>query len=284
MNRLKKVKQIKIERLSDGLNSKKEEKKIKEKEDKSINNDELMNYMMNIFSNELYDEDIEEYFSVDIDIKVDEENEKEVKIKKHITKIEELYEKTIKIKEKHILLEASDFPSQVNEKRISTFMNDFKNKLKINDDDKITKETSSEIKNKAYIVESDVSTDQVNTLNSIKTNQKDIDRSSIEALLENEEIEFEDDLYKGIKYNEEEVLERVLVISHSGFILEVLNVINKIRGLSPLEIDIINNCSITILRIFCSICNGRCIGNGDGCEVEYNLIMINNNSHLEFLA
>lgn len=283
MNRLKKVKQIKIEKLTEGLNLKTEEKKINVKEDKSISNDELMNYMMNIFSNELYDEDIEEYFSVDVDIKV-EENEKEQKIKKHLIKIEELYEKTIKIKEKNILLEVSDFPSQVNEKRISTFMNDFKNKLKNNDDDKKTKEPSSQINIKSCIVESDVSTNQVNTLNSIETNQKEIDRSSIEALLENEEIEFEDDLYKGIKYNEEEVLERVLVISHSGFILEVLNVINKIKGLSPLEIDIINNCSITILRIFCSICNGRCIGNGDGCEVEYNLIMINNNSHLEFLA
>jgi hypothetical protein len=92
--------------------------------------------------------------------------------------------------------------------------------------------------------------------------------------------------YKG--FNENEEINRILVVSHSGFISELINVIRKLKGLKIKEKNITNNTGIHVIKIYCSYCgiNNVC-KNVNECQtmgkIEFDFILTNECSHLSIL-
>ena len=82
--------------------------------------------------------------------------------------------------------------------------------------------------------------------------------------------------YLGYSYN---TLPRILMVSHSGLILEFFNIIRQRKGI---DIKTTNDCklaSLFVLKIYCFNCGGICLSKKD-CKIEYDLILYNSTQHL----
>jgi hypothetical protein len=72
---------------------------------------------------------------------------------------------------------------------------------------------------------------------------------------------------------------RILLISHGLFIA---NIINAIRAKKNLQLSFTNDIlpsSLTVIRIYCSICGSVCYSKSN-CRLEFDLILYNNVDHL----
>ena len=112
--------------------------------------------------------------------------------------------------------------------------------------------------------------------------QKNIKKDILYQKIEEYKKEKEEDKivkpYKG--YMEDTQFKKLLIISHSGFISEVMNCL-KIRN----EIKILNSempkySSLYVIRIYCVNCVVMC-ENKINCNLKYNVLLVNDISHLE---
>lgn len=168
--------------------------------------------------------------------------------KDRIEQINKLFDRILSLKEKHILLMPNEVLSQEKEDVISQHMSCLK-------------------------------------LDVIKSELADspLDRTELDAMLEKEEIEFDFPIFVGDDCNSS--WKRILIVSHSGFIMEMLNVITRCKGLISLtQKSCIQNCSISVLRVYCYNCNGVCTKMEEGkCKIEFDFVCLDNNEHLQFL-
>ena len=88
-------------------------------------------------------------------------------------------------------------------------------------------------------------------------------------------------IYKG--YNPDLNFTRVLLISHSGFIMELLN---SIRIRKNIRIKFINDSkqtSLYILKIYCLNCGSICYSKNSSCKLDFDMIIYNNIDHLNLI-
>jgi hypothetical protein len=113
------------------------------------------------------------------------------------------------------------------------------------------------------------------------------DKKKLDSMLELQNIKFNDDIYTGYTEHEKQsVFSKHLIMTHSGVICELLNVICRCKGCSSLSgKDWVHNCSITIIRIYCYNCGGKCVKeNDEKCRVEFDIVVLDEVSHLQILA
>jgi len=91
-------------------------------------------------------------------------------------------------------------------------------------------------------------------------------------------------------YDDKSNIKRILVISHSGFISELINVIRKLRNVNLIPKNETNNTGITVIRIYCNICGMESYcQNTIECNqiknriIEFDFLLINNIQHLSIL-
>ena len=76
---------------------------------------------------------------------------------------------------------------------------------------------------------------------------------------------------------------RVLLVTHSGFIMEFLN---SIRITKNIRIKFINDSeasSLYILKIYCLSCGAICYSKDSNCKLEFDMIIYNDTDHLKFI-
>jgi hypothetical protein len=83
---------------------------------------------------------------------------------------------------------------------------------------------------------------------------------------------------------------RILIISHSGFISELLNIIRKLWNLKPNEKNVISHTAIFVIKIYCKYCgmSKKCenkleCNNDEKRIIEFDFILNNDTSHLSNL-
>lgn len=144
--------------------------------------------------------------------------------------------------------------------------------------------------NSISLVKRDVTLDlnNFNNLNISKTfketHQEDVDYTSIDLnqLFSNENFcKKISKIYKG--FNSDLNFPRVLLVSHSGFIMEFLN---NIRIRKNIRLKFINDSlptSLYIIKIYCVNCGSMCYSKDEKCKLEYDMIIYNNVDHLNFI-
>lgn len=165
-----------------------------------------------------------------------------------IAKVNAIYDNILKFKQKHLLLMPDEELPQDKEEEIIQHMNSVKLDI-----------------SKSELVDSP------------------FNPTELDEMLEKESIVFDTSI---IPENNEKVdYKRILMVTHSGFIMELINVVTRIKGLVILnKKSWVQNCSITILRIYCSNCNGVCLKQEQGnCKIEYDFVCYDNSDHLQFL-
>lgn len=146
------------------------------------------------------------------------------------------------------------------------------------------------VDNSISLVKRDVTLD-LNNFNNLnisqtfkETQQEDIDYTSIDLnqLFTNENFcKKISKIYKG--FNSDLNFPRVLVVSHSGFIMEFLN---NIRIRKNIRLKFINDSlptSVYIIKIYCVNCGSMCYSKDEKCKLEYDMIIYNNVDHLNFI-
>eukprot|EP00340_Litonotus_pictus_P011943 CAMPEP_0170538154 /NCGR_PEP_ID=MMETSP0209-20121228/103147_1 /TAXON_ID=665100 ORGANISM="Litonotus pictus, Strain P1" /NCGR_SAMPLE_ID=MMETSP0209 /ASSEMBLY_ACC=CAM_ASM_000301 /LENGTH=458 /DNA_ID=CAMNT_0010839799 /DNA_START=54 /DNA_END=1428 /DNA_ORIENTATION=+ len=81
-------------------------------------------------------------------------------------------------------------------------------------------------------------------------------------------------IYKGFGLGHH--LPRMLVISHGGFIMELMNVIRSRKGISIKLSNDSKFTSLYVLKIYCFACGGVCYSKDSSCKLEYDVIAYNN--------
>lgn len=86
-------------------------------------------------------------------------------------------------------------------------------------------------------------------------------------------------------FDNDKQIKRILVISHSGFISELINLVRKSKGLKINMKNITNNTGIHVIRIYCSNCGieSKCLNTELCKKIEFDFILNNDISHLEIL-
>lgn len=123
-------------------------------------------------------------------------------------------------------------------------------------------------------------------------NEIDIyDRSSINSQIYKLDLTHLESTLPYPGYDTLDNIKRVLTVSHSGFISEMINVIRNTKGLMSNEKIHSRNTAVYVIRIYCKNCGKlskcKCI-NQEGCEVdlttiEFDFIVANDVSHLDEL-
>lgn len=89
-------------------------------------------------------------------------------------------------------------------------------------------------------------------------------------------------------FDKEKIFEKVLAVTHGGFVMEAINYIKmKMNGDEPGIKNVTKNCSLTIVRMTCKrnegqggICDSRCGEGKDDC-LEFELLVVNDTSHIQ---
>lgn len=89
-------------------------------------------------------------------------------------------------------------------------------------------------------------------------------------------------IYNG--FNPDLNFPRVLIITHGGYIMELLNSIRRRRNI---RIKFLNNSKSTglyVIKIYCPSCGGVCYNQSNKCngELEYDVIIFNDTKHLDY--
>lgn len=81
-------------------------------------------------------------------------------------------------------------------------------------------------------------------------------------------------------YNISNNLKKVLVVTHGGFIMEMMNLIRIRKGVSIKTTSDSKLTSVYVVRIYCYVCGGICYSKSKDCKLEYDLLAYNNVNHL----
>jgi hypothetical protein len=79
-------------------------------------------------------------------------------------------------------------------------------------------------------------------------------------------------------YDHSKETNRILVVTHGGFIMELMNVIRNKKGLEMKTKNSSYNTAVYMIKIYCSVCGGICNKCGEN-KLEYDFIIFNDNSH-----
>lgn len=101
-------------------------------------------------------------------------------------------------------------------------------------------------------------------------------RNINDILNDKESLEYIEKKYIG--YNKS-TLKRVLLVTHGGLIMELLNVIRHKKGISPKHLNDTKFTGLYCVRIYCGVCGGECEDKKD-CYLEYDFVIFNSSSHL----
>lgn len=117
---------------------------------------------------------------------------------------------------------------------------------------------------------------------------EDIDKLNLDIALKNQNIIFDNEIYNDYLYssnNNSKKIKKILIITHNGVIIELLNVISRLKGSNNLcSVSSVDNCSLTIIKIYCSNCKGECkLRDNKLCKVEIDIILIGCKNHLNSL-
>jgi hypothetical protein len=119
---------------------------------------------------------------------------------------------------------------------------------------------------------------------------KSYNESDIKTFLNNADLSFLHHLQikQYIGYNENET-NRILIVTHSGFITEMINLIRKLWNLKPTEKTNVSNCGLYVIRIYCLNCGPFSLCNDEqSCRdtkkiLEFDFLLSNDVSHLNIL-
>jgi hypothetical protein len=89
-----------------------------------------------------------------------------------------------------------------------------------------------------------------------------------------------DSLYNG--YTTETNINRILMVTHGGVIMELNNIIYKFKGIEKFAKNESSNTGLTIIRIYCGTCGGKC-KNLQNCKLEFDYILSNDEKHCKHL-
>lgn len=228
-------------------------------EEKIINNKQRMpkNNISNISNNINVLHQINNDSNIDIDIK--EERIKDILV----NSLSKRFSILKQIRENHILLDPIEILSENEKEKLENYFN---NQFAI--------DFPSPIQTFEY-------KDSNNSQISNQNEHYNFDKKDIFVSINNM-FSFNKQIYTG--YSNIPEFKRMLIVSHSGFILELFNVINKIKGLNyTTDKTHINNCSLTIIRVYCSKCNGICLSSCKECDMEFSYVLIDEGLHLKDL-
>lgn len=111
------------------------------------------------------------------------------------------------------------------------------------------------------------------------------DRKEIEALIEDLDLShLEKPPYSG--FNSSEKIKRILIVSHSGFISELINVIKQINDIKLHSKHHTINTGLYVIRIFCKKCGitTKCKNEISDCkDFEFDFVLENDVTHLSCL-
>lgn len=96
----------------------------------------------------------------------------------------------------------------------------------------------------------------------------------------NSELKF--DLMDFDKVVQQGNLPRICIVSHNGWIRELINIVRERKGLEPVN-SISFNTSLYVLRIWCLKCKGLCLNMGIECRLDYDFLIFNDIKHLNDL-
>ncbi len=88
-------------------------------------------------------------------------------------------------------------------------------------------------------------------------------------------------IYKG--FQNELGFKRVLLVSHSGFIMEFLNSIRLRRNIKPKFVNDSKSSSLYIFKIYCSNCGSVCYSKDQNCKLQFDMVIYNNIDHLKLM-
>lgn len=88
-------------------------------------------------------------------------------------------------------------------------------------------------------------------------------------------------IYNG--YSKDSAFKRVLIISHSGFIMELLNSIRLRKDIKPKFLNDSKPTSLYIFKIYCSNCGLMCYSKDNKCDLQYDVVLYNNIDHLRIV-
>ena len=96
--------------------------------------------------------------------------------------------------------------------------------------------------------------------------------------------------FENYEYDPSSPVKRVLLVSHSGFISELINVVRKMNNLMPNEKNVTNNAGIHVIRIQCNKCgpltvckNEFMCNEPNNKVVELNYLVNNDIKHLNVI-
>jgi broad specificity phosphatase PhoE len=73
---------------------------------------------------------------------------------------------------------------------------------------------------------------------------------------------------------------KILIVTHGGFIMEMMNLIRIRKGISIKTSSDSKLSSVYVVRIYCYSCGGICYSKSKSCNLEYDLLAYNNVHHL----
>jgi hypothetical protein len=126
-----------------------------------------------------------------------------------------------------------------------------------------TLEKFDDEKVEGIIVEESKEVELVNMINELKVEQKP------------SEI-----LFNG--YTPETDLQRILMVTHGGVIMELNNIIYKFKGIEKFAKNESSNTGLTVIRIYCASCGGVCKGQ-QNCKLEFDYILNNDVRHCKHI-
>ena len=73
---------------------------------------------------------------------------------------------------------------------------------------------------------------------------------------------------------------RILIVTHKGYIMELLNCIRLKKNIKINFINDSNNTGLYILKVYCIVCGAVCYSKNDNCRIEFDFILFNDVDHL----
>lgn len=123
---------------------------------------------------------------------------------------------------------------------------------------------------------------QPESLTDLNLKSQTLDKPAIDDYLNNINLDYLN-VTPYLGFNNDNNMKRILVVSHSGFIRELIHVIYKLKGLKFQKISSTNT-ALYVIRIYCKKCGTICLE--QACEennLEYDFLLFNDTFHLQIL-
>lgn len=153
----------------------------------------------------------------------------------------------------------------------------FKSEVKIKDGDKSNKSPNLQYNQINSGISNTIIIGQSTLINVEEINIKKSDLSQ-----DNEIIIENSNSNSNIPNNTKTIIEdlpKILLITHGGFIMELVNVIRNKKGFKIFNRNDAKNTALYVIRIYCSICGKVCQSKERCGKLEYDFVIYNDNSH-----